>query len=280
MNAMACFDRDLFQAEGYVVVRGLIDPAELANIHAEMGRLFAIQLRRLRLPVAPGPSREAFRDNAVALLRADIPTYIATARLTQMLPSANRLMASEPLVRLARSLGVEVPVISTRVSNHIMADALRIPGGYHKSPPHQDWRSIQGSLDSIVVWAPLTPTGPGRYPLEVVPGSHLLGLLPTAPHIMTPTVDDPRISEDLFTPLSVQPGDVVAFSTFLVHRTGEIGDELVRIAFSGRFNNAAEETYVAHGFPTPYKYSYQTELIVPDFPTADDLRRVFPAAVG
>jgi hypothetical protein len=96
---------------------------------------------------------------------------------------------------------------------------------------------------------------------------------------MTPAVADARISEDMYQPLTMQPGDVVAFSTFLVHRTGEDGDDLVRIAFSGRFNNAAEATYVAHGYPTPYKYSYQTELIVPDFPKPADLRSVFPAAV-
>lgn len=270
--------REAFQADGYVILRGLLDPAELASIHAEMGRLFTLQLERLGLPQDTAGSREAFRDNAVRLLQADAPTYIATARLTQMLPSANRLMISEVMTDLARALGVEFPVISTRVSNHIMSDALKIPGGYHKSPAHQDWRSIQGSLDSMVIWAPLTPTGPGAYPLEIAPGTHRLGLLPTAAHIMTPTVDDPRITEDLYQPLILSPGDVVAFSTFLVHRTGEHGDGLVRIAFSTRFNNAAEPTFVEHGFPTPYKYSYQTDLIIPDFPTKDDLRAVFPDA--
>lgn len=274
---MSNIDRDLFRAQGYVVARGLVDPADLAAIHDEMGELFAIQLRRLGLPIDASGTRRAFHDNAASLLQADVGAYIATARLTQMLPSAGRLMISDPMERLARSLGLAFPVISTRVSNHIMAEALKIPGGYHKSPPHQDWRSIQGSLDSIVLWVPLTPVGPGTFPLEVAPRSHLLGLLDTAEHIMTPTVNDPRFAEN-YEPLTMEPGDVVAFSTFLVHRTGEEGDGLVRVAFSGRFNNAAEETYVAHGYPTPYKYSYQTDLIVPNFPKAADLRAVFPAA--
>ena len=55
-------------------------------------------------------------------------------------------------------------------------------------------------------------------------------------------------------------------------------DGNVRLAFSGRFNNAAEATYADHAYPTPYKYSYQTDLIHENFPTAADLRTVFPAA--
>jgi ectoine hydroxylase-related dioxygenase (phytanoyl-CoA dioxygenase family) len=272
-------DREEFLREGFVVARGVLDPRILAEINAEMGELFALQLRRLGLPVDPGPSREAFHANAARLLAVDVPTYISTARMTQMVPSAHRLMASEAIVDLVRSLGVSAPVLSTRLSNHIMSETLRIPGGYHKSPPHQDWRSMQGSLDSVVLWAPTTPVTETSHPLEVVPRSHLLGLLDTVEHIMTPTVSDPRITENLYRPLPMQPGDVVVFSSFLVHRTGETGDGNVRIAFSTRFNNAAEPAYVEHGYPTPYKYSYQTDLIVPDFPKAADLRKIFPNAV-
>lgn len=273
-------DRDQFLREGFVVVRAVLDPAPLAALNAEMGELFAIQLRRLGLPVDPGASREAFQANAARLLAVDVEAYINTARMTQMVPSAHTIMNSQPILDLVRALGVTFPVMSTRLSNHIMSNVLRIPGGYHKSPPHQDWRSMQGSLDSIVLWAPTTPVTEQSHPLEVVPRSHLLGLLQTAEHIMTPAVDDPRITEDLYRPLPMQPGDVVAFSSFLVHRTGETGDGHVRIAFSTRFNNAEEPTYVAHGYPTPYKYSYRTDLMVPDFPKSADLKRVFPDAAA
>lgn len=271
-------ERQALLRDGFVIVRGLFDPRALSAINEEMNELFALQLRRLGLPVDGGGARGALHANAARLLAADVQTYISTARLTQMLPSAHGLMASEPLLDLIRDLGVEVPVVSTRLSNHIMSDILRIPGGYHKSPPHQDWRSMQGSLDSLVVWAPTTPVTETSHPLQVVPRSHLFGLLDTVEHIMTPTVSDARITDDQFLSLPMQPGDVVAFSSFLVHRTGEVGDGQLRIAFSTRFNNAAEPTYVAHGYPTPYKYSYRTDLMVPDFPTPADIARIFPGA--
>ena len=62
----------------------------------------------------------------------------------------------------------------------------------------------------------------------------------------------------------------------MVHRTSEHDDGLVRIALSGRFNNALEKTYVEHGYPTPYKYSYQTDLIRQGLPDQADLATGLP----
>ena len=272
--------RDQYLTAGYCVGRNLIPVDELQSINRDISALFAMQLRRFGLPIAPGESREAFRSNATALLQADIPTYISTARITQMLPSVHRLLISEPIMKFVAELGISFPVISTRASIHIMSDDLKIPNGYHKTPPHQDWRSIQGSLDCIVLWLPTTPVSSSSHPLEIVPKSHLYGLLPTAEHIMTPTVDDPRILPDMFVPVPVEPGDVIAFSSFMVHRTGEQGDGLVRTALSGRFNNAAERTFVEHGYPTPYSYSYRKDMMFENFPTDDDMETVFPAVRG
>jgi hypothetical protein len=52
-------------------------------------------------------------------------------------------------------VGLAVPALSTRPVFHYMADQLKIEGGYHKTPIHQDWRSVQ-----------------------VICGSHRRGLLP------------------------------------------------------------------------------------------------------
>lgn len=278
MNAAMNADRDHYLSEGYVVVKDALETAILDSINREIAELFAIQLRRLGQAVDAGESREAFKSNAVRLLKTDVPTYISTARLTQNLPSVHRLLICDKVIELVRHLGVSLPVISTRPSIHFMTGDLKIPNGYHKSPPHQDWRSMQGSLDSIVFWLPTTLVTAKSNPIEFVPKSHLLGLLDTVENIMTPTVNDPRVTEDKYIPIPVEPGDIIFFSSFMVHRTSEHDDGLVRIALSGRFNNAMEKTYVEHGYPTPYKYSYQTDLIHENFPTLTDLAAVFPGA--
>jgi ectoine hydroxylase-related dioxygenase (phytanoyl-CoA dioxygenase family) len=271
-------DRRHFLAEGYVVVKDALDRAALTAIIREIGELFAIQLRRMRLPVASGDTQEALTANAMQLLHADASTYINTARLTQYLPSVHRLLVGDTILGLARELGMELPVISARPSIHFVSGALKVPGGYHKTPPHQEWRSMQGSLDGIVFWLPATPVSARSNPMELVPKSHLMGLLDTVEHIMTPAVSDPRITDDKFVPITAEPGDVVCFSSFMVHRTSEADDGLVRIALSGRFNNAREKTYIEHGYPTPYKYSYRTDLIHDGFPTLADVAAIFPAA--
>lgn len=241
----------IYGRDGITVIRGYLELSLLERIETEIEDLFIVQARHLHLPGA------GLHEVARALLRADVARYIATARTTQDLPSVHRLLTSDPILRLATVLGISFPLISTKASVHIMADDLAVPGGYHRSPPHQDWRSIQGSLDNLVLWNPTTPVN--RNGLEVVPCSHKLGLLETVEHIMTPAVYG--FSDEQFVHVDCEPGDVVAFSSFLVHRTA-VGPGL-RIALSTRFNNGVEPSYVERGYPTPYSYSYRTDLMEP-----------------
>jgi phytanoyl-CoA hydroxylase len=259
-----------YRRDGVCVLKDVVPAVELDTVHQEIAELFAAQVRALGLTDSGGELRHAFRQNALAVLQADVRRYIAAARVTQDLPSVHRLLTSERIVRSARSLGIGFPLISTKASVHIMDDDLRVPNGYHRSPPHQDWRSIQGSLDNVVFWIPLTPVR-GSSGVEVVRGSHRRGLLNTVDHIMTPSVSDPEITDDMFEHIDMEPGDVLAFSAFMVHRTSERSDGLARIALSTRFNNALEATYVERGFPSPYRYSYQLDLITPDFPSAEQV---------
>ena len=54
---------------------------------------------------------------------------------------------------------------------------------------------------------------------------------------------------------------MTAFSGFLVHRTGTKGGDLVRVALSYRFNNAAEASYVRRLYPNPYTYRGDMSLL-------------------
>lgn len=136
---------------------------------------------------------------------------------------------------------------------------------------------MQGSLDGVVLWIPLVDIDQDSYPVECVPGSHKLGLLDTVPHPATPMVSDERIRDEDYIPLLAKRGDLVVLSGFLVHRTGERGDDRVRVAMSLRYNNAAEPTYAAHGYPTPYKYDYQLELLFENFPAENEVRELYAA---
>jgi ectoine hydroxylase-related dioxygenase (phytanoyl-CoA dioxygenase family) len=266
--------RQRLDRDGYVVMRGLLPPDQIGEMLDECRDVLRLQMRRHG--IAGSESTGAAFDAALAdLFRLSMKSYIGAARLTQYLPSLHRMGAGGPLIDLVRSLGLGRPVISTRPVVHIVSDALAVPNGYHRTPAHQDWRSVQGSLDALVVWLPFVDVEHGRNTLEVVPGSHRKGLMPTVPHAFGTEVEAGLLADSDFVPLTAVPGDVIALSMFLVHRTGKAVGPNVRWAASFRYNNLDEASFIARDFPNPYIYKPREDLLLEDFPAPADIARVF-----
>jgi len=261
--------RDAFAADGFAIARGLIAPAALDEVRADLERIFAQQVARTG--ASPAAGDDALTGLATALFQADRAAYLAAAKLAQHAASLHRLSLGDPILDALRDLGLALPTVCTRPVLHIMADALRIEGGYHKTPPHQDWRSTQGSLDSVIVWLPFADVRRDGYPLEVIPGSHRRGLLPSVDDPFGHRVAEGVVADEEFRPLEVDKGDAVLLSTFTVHRTGARGGERVRLAGSFRFNNAAEPSFVARNYPNPYVYRPDMRLLQEGFPTPADV---------
>jgi phytanoyl-CoA hydroxylase len=266
--------RHALNRDGYIVARRLLPPSAVESVLSDCRGVLRLQAERHGLP---GTSEDGAGFDAVLaeLFRISMASYLAAAKLTQYLPSLHRLGIDGPILDLLRSLGVDRPVISTRPVVHIVSDDLKVPGGYHRTPPHQDWRSVQGSLDGLVVWLPMVPVTAESNALEVAPGTHRLGLLPIVPHPFGTTVAEGQIADDAYVPLDVLPGDAVVFSMFLVHRTGQSTRPGVRWAVSYRYNNLDEPSFIAHDFPNPYIYRSRENLLVDGFPTAEEVRGVF-----
>ncbi len=267
--------RRQYAKDGFCHIPNFFPLAEIQQIYDDEMELFAYQMRRYGLPEADWRDPDGLQRNLVALFNTDMQAYLGAARQSQLLPSIHNMTTSPRVVELLHSLGMETPVVSTKPVCHYTTEALKIPGGYNRTPPHQDWRSMQGSLDGVVLWIPLIDIDELSYPVEIIPGSHNLGLTKTVPHVSTPMVKDERVNDDDFIAAYPKRGDLVVLSGFLVHRTSDSGDERVRVAMSLRYNNAAEPSYIGHGFPTPYKYSYQLELLFEDFPAENQVRDMF-----
>ena len=118
---------------------------------------------------------------------------------------------------------------------------------YWKTPPHQDWRSMQGSLDSVVVWIALVDVDVGLGALEVVPGSHRRGLL--ADRLLDGFGQTHELVDADFTSIEMHKGDALFFSSFLVHRSGTNVREDIRWSAQFRYNNLAEAAFVERGYP-------------------------------
>jgi hypothetical protein len=270
--------REGYRRDGFVVAPGLIPQADLDAIADDIWGVFSRRARVVGSAVPKGNDHAAFSRLLLDFFAHDRASYLAAARQTQYLASIHRLGLSDRILSLLACLGVEVPSQSTRPSILFMADGLRIEGGYHKTPSHQDWRSVQGSLDCVTLWLPLYDVGLDDYPLEVVPGSHRLGLLPSTDDPFGHRIVESEVPDErTFRPLTLGRGDLVVFSGFLVHRTGARGGNRVRVALGYRFNNAAERTYIERNYPIPYVYRPDMRLLQEDFPTAADVAAYFPS---
>ncbi len=265
-----------FRRDGYVVIPGLFGPSWRERVLADIVRTFRLKAEALGLDLPDVTDQASFSELLAGLFHKDIPAYIATAKLTQHLVSLHQMGISQELMGAVEALGFDLPAISTRPVIHYVADRLKIPGGYHKTQPHQDWRSVQGSLDGITVWTPIFDVGLGDYPLEIARDSHFRGLLNCDFGANGFVVDADLWRDEDFQPLEMKAGDAVIFSGFLLHRTGDRGGADVRVALSFRFNNVAEPHFVERNFPNTYVYRAEPAILTPDFPSPEELAEVFP----
>lgn len=267
-----------FRKSGYAIVRDAVPPRTLDAIAAGISRVFIRRAKSLGVSVPSGSSRADLTAQAVALFQTSPSVYMAAAKLCQHLIGVHRFGVSDEVSSIIEAVGITDPTISTRPVIHFMADCIRIEGGYHKTPAHQDWRSVQGSVDGITMWVPLFDVTENDCPLEIVPGSHKGGLRPSEDDAFGHRVRLDHVDDADFVPVPIRRGGVMVFSGFLVHRTGTVGGNLLRIALSYRFNNAAESAFIRRNYPDRYIYRAQPELLDPEFPAKEDIERVFGTA--
>jgi phytanoyl-CoA hydroxylase len=123
------------------------------------------------------------------------------------------------------------------------------------------------------VWMPLHDIDRSLGALEVVPESHRLGLVSTEVVDRFGKVD--RFTDADFKPVEVEQGDLLAFSSFLVHRSGTNSTESIRWSCHFRYNDLAEPTFIERGYPHAYVYHPVDDLLTPGFPAVEEVRRLF-----
>ena len=136
---------------------------------------------------------------------------------------------------------------------------------------------MQGSLNSVVVWIPLHDIDRSLGALEVVPESHRLGLLTTEVVERFGKVD--QFADTDFQSIEVEQGDLLVFSSFLVHRSGTNSTDSIRWSCHFRYNDLADATFIERGYPHAYVYHPVDELLTPGFPQVADVRRLFEDSI-
>jgi len=267
-----------YRREGFLVARQMVPREQIERVFSDMHRLVVQQLLRFGLPHGSGETPEAVHQDLRRLFTQDLKTYLATLALCAKLASLHELYLHPNIRGFARAIGIEFPVFQTAPVMHLMSKSLRIPGGYQGFGAHQDWPTLQGSLDTVTVWIPFVDIDQNLFTLDIIPRSHTDGLKPYARHDHIFEVDPNSYDAADFQSVEANKGDVVFMSSFAIHRSSLRGDDRLRISTSMRYENAAEAHFIARSYPFGHKRSVLTELITPDFPAPEQVGAVYSTA--
>jgi len=267
-------DLKLYRNQGYVLIKNLFAQEEVEQIRAEAKEVFALQMVRHGLLKSTAVTEKEFEAGMYKLFEIDLQSFSNCGKQVQHLISLHRLSLDARITDRLHSLGLWQPNISTRPVLYFNAERLAQKEVYWRLSLHQDWRSMQGSLDSIVVWLPLVDIDKNLGALEVIPGSHRWGLLDADivdgyGHLHN------SVDESQLVPVEIEAGDALFFSTLLVHRSGTNITGSIRWSCHFRYNNLYESTFIERGFPHPYLYRPQEPLITPDFPDKEQVHKTF-----
>jgi len=266
MNKISPKNKEEYSNKGFTVVKDVFDPCAIDLVLSEINDIFCTQLKYLGLPFRNYQGSGSLLENMQCLLENNQNSYLSVARHIPKLLSIQQLTASPSIINICNSIGLNLITSPTSPVVHISSEQLKIKGGYFGVKEHQDWSSIQGGLNSVVLWVPFMDISSENYPLEVVAGSHLQGLISGTVEENSYTIPEGTFTNEDFERPVLQLGDALLMSVFTVHRSAVSNCKGFRIATSMRYESAIEETFVARGFPCAYQRTVNRSFITPDFP--------------
>jgi len=229
-----------FLSAGFVVVSGLVGDDDVVEIRAD-----AVRFARGAYPVFnPQSLAEGATDNEAlaTMLAVHFPHWVSDVAL--------RVVTHPGIVEvLATITGAHLPHWDGRVKC-MQSMLFTKPPGLPGQAWHQDERFIATRDRSLVgAWIALDPATVKSGCLWVIPGSHRDGRLwPTRPH---GNLEEYDFADESYgfddadaIPVEVEPGDVVFFNGYLLHRSTRNR--------SGHFRRALVNHYCNAWSPLPF----------------------------
>lgn len=222
--------------EGYALLRGVIEQTAVRQV----GRDLVAVLREEGLPVGDESDPYSFDWE-------DMPTDVNNI-LSRTRPqlfgveSLHLLFHSAPLMALATALVqgefIPHPHKQVRVQPPVrQGDTPQITGA------HQDYLYNQGSTEMVTVWVPLGEVHRDMGGLEVLPRSHLGGLIQPRQGLVegsiTYSVENEPSTEEWFCP-NYELGDCIAFHSLTLHRASANRSGRVRVSADCRYQAISE----------------------------------------
>lgn len=265
-----------YSENGFFIAKSVIPKEVIHKILEETNLVVKQQLKILDLPYKENSSQDDIFHNFKTLFDADSAKYLKSVKILSKNFEVIKLFCRDEIKHLLEQLGIKHCIFPTDPAFHIMSDELKIPGGYYGFAPHQDYPSMQGSLDAPVIWIPLVNIDRNSYPLEIIPKTHHFGMMKGEMRDNCYEVDKSYYKDSDFIPVEVEVGDVVLMTSFTVHRSGLTGRKnSIRLACSNRVDNLEEEFFAKRTYPTVYKRVVERIILEPGFPSLVQVKNIF-----
>lgn len=271
-------DLEFYNKNGYLLLKDFFLRDEIDLILKEAKSVFIRQFKEKQY-ISDNISNELdeklFNQLLFKLFNDDFECLSNSGKQIQHLISLHSLSLSEKVIKLIKKFGLKTPIVSTRpvlFFNHPKLSTQRI---YHTVDAHQDWRSMQGSLNSVVLWIPLINIDKNIGALEILPGSHLNGLRAKDLENGFGFIELKEEEKNHLQTVEVNVGDALIFSSFLIHQSGKNISNSPRWSCHFRYNDLDEKTFLKRKFPHPYIYKPIENLITSDFPSKKEIINIF-----
>lgn len=255
----ASYDRD-----GFVVLRGVLAPPELAALNARLDDLMSGAVQHgdallMQLDPASAPAPGAAAATAGAETVAYDAANVAVAGQTVGFKGASRAYRKigeaeaglecdevflaamrRPLFRRVcdRVYGAHAAISVYRAM--VMSKPAGPDGGGSPLPWHQDggewWALDRDPL--CFVWIALSEATRANGAVQVVRGSHRLGLLSRRGHTLSAADIERVVGGGSVVDVELAPGDAFLCHNFTVHRSGTNSTDAARRGFSVNFVDA------------------------------------------
>lgn len=247
--------------DGFVLIRNAFDKEDICKILNDIEQIFQTY----------EPSKLHLNDHIKNVFANDFDGFIGCANSCQYLPSLFSLASSPKMIEILNSLGLNLPVINTRPLLSFSSKNTSKNENYWKIPAHQDWPSMQGSLNGITCWIPLIDVTNEMGALEICPKSHLFGKIAHLDNGV-PFIEDFTGTFESF-PIGV--GDALFFNVFTVHRSGNNITDKIRISAHFRYDDCNEKTFIERKFPRHRIEKRKDGDANPNFPKKEIIQDYF-----
>ncbi len=272
--------KDSYNENGYYLYKSMYSPKEMDEYILNIHQVFKNRMQSMGVKWEEDHQGFITVDSLITFFKKQSEGYIQCMKQAQNLFHTFKLSYKEQIAETLKELGIDLPAFSTKPILMINNAATSKSYAHYKTPPHQDWRSIQGSLNGIITWTALVDVlDEGIGPLQIIPKSHKWGLLDTEKDEWYRTIKDSRVNNEAFISVPMEKGDCLFFSSFLVHRSGAHNGVKPRYSLQFRFNDVQESRFASKGYISTYPSDVPEIDHVSDdnMPSPDDMKQIFIA---